>query len=62
MFFTPGGDSYYLMDDYGHSIMGRDNFIFSIQACSDVHILLMKDRDVFDENVHEISIGMLFNV
>ena len=48
------------MEEYGQSIMGRNTFVFDVRACSNVHILLMKDRDDFDNDVYEIVIGSLF--
>ena len=45
------------MEDYGHSVLGKNTFLFEVQACNNVHILLMKDRDDFEENVYEIVIG-----
>lgn len=56
-FFTPAEENYYLMEDYGHSVLGKNTFLFEVQACNNVHILLMKDRDDFEENVYEIVIG-----
>ena len=57
IFLTPAGENYYLMEDYGQSIGGKTSFMFQVQACSNVHILLMQDRHDFEEKVYEIRIG-----
>lgn len=60
IFFTPAEYNYYLMADYGHSVARTNTFLFDVQTSSTAHILLMKDRNDFDEDVYEIILGKYF--
>ena len=57
IFYTPERYWYYRMEDFGVPLAGQSSLIFDVMACTDVSVLLMKDRNDFYNQVYEITIG-----
>ena len=62
IFFVTDGLEFFTPDEYKYEVVLVDiteasSIVFEVEACNDVHLLLMRNADDEDLDVYEIVIG-----